>query len=264
MTILDEIIAHKCKEISAINFARETGRLLCSPLMPKKTKSLSESIINVNKTGIIAEFKRKSPSKGVINDTHRILDVTSAYEKAGASALSILTNTEYFGGTNVDLFDVAIESNIPILRKEFIVSEFQIIESRAIGADAILLIAAALSAADIKHFCDLAHDFGMEVLLEVCCREDLDKYYDKVDVVGVNNRNLHDFSVDVNRSLELLELLPKDKVLISESGFSDPAKARLLKDAGFQGFLIGESFMKEQDPGKACSEFAKNAGLINL
>jgi indole-3-glycerol phosphate synthase len=213
--------------------------------------------LNPEKTGIIAEFKRKSPSRGVINADVSIEEVTTGYFRSGASALSILTDNAFFGGSESDLTRARELNSIPILRKDFILDEYQIIEARAMGADAILLIAAVLSAAEVLQLARFARSLEMQVLLEIHGRTELDRLCEYVDMVGVNNRDLNTFEVDMAVSLELAGEIPSGFVKVSESGITSPLVVKKLKSAGFQGFLIGENFMRAPDPVLAFSDFVK-------
>ena len=256
MTILDKIIAFKKKEVSKIKADVPLKKLVESPLFKRTPISLKKSLLEVNSTGIIAEFKRQSPSKGVINDKVTIEQVTDGYLDANVAAQSILTDTSFFGGTMVDLMQArTINSIKPILRKDFIVDGFQIVEAKAIGADAILLIAACLTKEELKNYGKLAEDLGMEVLYEVHTQEDLDKIDLHKKIIGINNRNLKTFDVDLENSVNLANQIPEDCLKISESGLSDPRIITGLKEYGFNGFLIGENFMKTENPGKACEMF---------
>ena len=214
-------------------------------------------MLEVGSTGIIAEFKRQSPSKGIINDTATIADVTNGYLDANVAAQSILTDTSFFGGSMADLMEArVINQQKPILRKDFIVDGFQIVEAKAIGADVILLIAACLTSEELKNYGNLATDLGLEVLYEVHTQEDLDKINDLDNkIIGINNRNLNTFEVDLENSIKLSNQIPNSSLKISESGISDPKIIMGLKEYGFQGFLIGETFMKQENPGEACLEF---------
>ena len=209
-----------------------------------------------DKTGIIAEFKRKSPSKGTINNTSTVTEVTTAYAKYGASGISVLTDAEFFGGSLNDLLESAI-NEVPLLRKDFIIDEYQILESKAFGAEVILLIAACLDREEVKTFAAIAKNIGLNVLLEIHNEQELAHICNDVDVVGVNNRDLKTFTVDINRSIELSKQITGDKVTISESGIEDISSIKLLRDHGFKGFLIGEKFMKEKNPGLAFQIFAQ-------
>jgi indole-3-glycerol phosphate synthase len=262
MTILDEIIAHKKIEVTQAKQHVSAKELEFSPYFSRTCLSAKEFICNPQKSGIIAEHKRKSPSKGIINDNCTVVDVVEGYESAGASCISVLTDEHYFGGTNSDLLIARNRVHIPLLRKEFIIDEYQIIEAKSIGADFILLIAACLHKQEVHSFAELAKSLGLEVLLEVHTKEELDVYSPHIGMVGVNNRNLKDFSVDIQRSIELLPYIPTNVVKISESGLHTAHDVLTLKNAGFQGFLMGENFMKQQNPGIACTEFAKQISSI--
>lgn len=257
MTILDKIIAFKKTEIAKIKAEVAIKKLVESPNFARTVLSLKKSLLEVGSTGIIAEFKRQSPSKGIINDTSTIVEVTNGYLNANVAAQSILTDTSFFGGSMADLMEArVINQQKPILRKDFIVDAFQIVEAKAIGADAILLIASCLKAAELKNYGQLAIDLGLEVLYEVHTQEDLDKINDLDNkIIGINNRNLNTFEVDIENSIKLADQIPDTCIKISESGISDPKIIMGLKEFGFQGFLIGECFMNTENPGEACQEF---------
>ena len=257
MTILDKIIAFKKTEIAKIKAEVHIKKLVESPNFGREVFSLKKSLLEVGSTGIIAEFKRQSPSKGIINDTATIADVTNGYLDANVAAQSILTDTSFFGGSMADLMEArVINQQKPILRKDFIVDGFQIVEAKAIGADVILLIAACLTSEELKNYGNLATDLGLEVLYEVHTQEDLDKINDLDNkIIGINNRNLNTFEVDLENSIKLSNQIPDSSIKISESGISDPKIIMGLKEYGFQGFLIGETFMKQENPGEACLEF---------
>ena len=255
-TILDKIVIQKHKEVSEARAITPVLKLEESEYFYRECYSMRQFILDPSKTGIISEFKRASPSKGIINDKVFVDDVTKAYASAGASALSILTDPQFFKGSNFDVLKARPVNNIPILRKEFIVDEFQILEAKAIGADIILLIAAILTPEEVSRFAKLAKSIGLGVLMEVHNQEELeDCLCDDLDAVGVNNRNLADFSVSLEHSYNLVTQIPDKFLKISESGISNPQTINELKKAGFNGFLIGENFMKEQDPGKAIEAF---------
>lgn len=261
MTILDNITAYKLKEVEAKKEAIPIRILEKLPLFSKETKSLAETL-RISITGIIAEHKRRSPSKSVINEKVLLHEVVSGYEKAGVSGISILTDSNFFGGSLEDLLLAEKTVSTPILRKEFIVDPYQIYESKAYGADAILLIAACLSAEELKQFSHLAKSLKLEVLLEVHNREELEKsLLPNVDMIGVNNRNLKNFNVNLDLSKILSEDIPKEFVKISESGISDIETIKDLKTYGFEGFLIGENFMKEENPAEAARDFIKKLSL---
>jgi indole-3-glycerol phosphate synthase len=256
MDILDQIVAHKRKEVAARKKERSLSGLQSMPGFTRTCFSMRRFLEDDSRTGIIAEFKRRSPSKGWINQDANVNDVTGAYEKNGASGLSVLTDGFFFGGSVRDL-EAARTNKLPVLRKDFMIDEYQFFEARAYGADAVLLIAACLSKNHVHHFAGLAKDLGMEVLLEVHNIKELDKICDEVDLVGINNRNLRSFEVDINLSLSLVDLIPKSKLAVAESGISDVETIVSLKQAGFSGFLIGENFMKHADPAIAFADFVK-------
>jgi indole-3-glycerol phosphate synthase len=254
--ILDEIIAHKRNEVAARKELYPTKLLEQSPYFEAPCVSLRQYVTRPDLHGIIAEIKRRSPSQGDIHPYVDVERVSIGYMQAGASALSILTDEKYFGGSAADLTLARRLNYCPILRKDFIVEEYQLIEARSIGADAVLLIAAALSPAEIEMLARRAHELGLEVLLEVHDREELDRnLHENIDLVGVNNRNLKDFTVDINTSLELAELIPDSFVKVAESGLSDPKEVVRLRQAGYRGFLMGQRFMETSEPHKACARF---------
>lgn len=215
--------------------------------------SLKQSLQKKDSSGIIAEFKRRSPSKGVINAEADVVKVTEAYSTS-AAGISILTDKHFFGGSNSDLIRARIHS-IPILRKDFIVDEYQIAEAKSIGADVILLIAACLHPDEVKRLSSFAKSIGLEVLLEIHNDLELDHICDDCDIIGVNNRDLKTFIVDINQSVELALKIPAGKMKISESGINEPETIQLLKKHGYQGFLMGEYFMKSPDPAIAFASF---------
>jgi indole-3-glycerol phosphate synthase len=240
MDILQEIVAHKHEEIEQ----------LCA-----KKASLREALL-ASDNGIIAEFKRRSPSKGWIKEEGRADIIPLSYQQNGAAALSILTDEHYFGGHD-DFIRIARKSGvtIPILYKNFVINEAQLYAAALCGASAVLLIAACLSKAECKQLLNKAHELGLEVLLEMHSEEELEYVELEPDLCGINNRNLGSFVTDVQNSFRLAELLPKDAVKVSESGISNPETVKALRQAGFRGFLIGENFMKTPDPGKALNNF---------
>lgn len=255
MNILEKIIAGKRKEVAERKSLFPLNLLERSLYFSTDCVSLVRYLKDPAKSGVIAEFKRRSPSKGAINPYASVEQVTIGYMQAGASALSVLTDSEYFGGASEDLMTARNFNYCPILRKDFIIDEYQVIEAKSIGADAILLIAACLTPEGVKHLARRAKGLGMEVLLEIHHAEELGHACQYVDVIGVNNRNLTDFSVSADHSHRLLPLLPAGITRISESGISDPAVAASLLHAGYDGLLIGESFMKQSQPEWACLEF---------
>lgn len=257
MTILDKIINFKKQEIAKIKSEVPVKKLVESPNFKRTPLSLKASLTDPNSTGIIAEFKRQSPSKGIINDKASVTEVTNGYLDANVSAQSILTDTSFFGGTMADLMEARSVNEIrPILRKDFIVDGFQIVEAKAIGADVILLIAACLTSEQLKNYGQLANDLGLEVLYEVHNQQDLDKISDLDNkIIGINNRDLKTFKVDLEHSINLANQISNSAIKVSESGISNPRIITGLKEYGFKGFLIGETFMKEENPGVACQEF---------
>jgi indole-3-glycerol phosphate synthase len=256
MNILDQIIAKKKIEVQERRSAKSISELEKEAFFKKEVLSFRDYLLRDDKTGIIAEFKRKSPSKGIINNTSSVAEVTAAYAKYGASGISVLTDDFFFGGSLNDLLESTL-NKVPLLRKDFIIDEYQLIESKAYGASVILLIAACLTLEEAKRFASFAKNLGLNVLLEIHNTEELRHICDAVDVVGVNNRDLKTFTVDINRSIDLSLQIPSDKIKISESGIDTVASIELLQKHGFKGFLIGEKFMKEKDPGMAFLNFAE-------
>jgi indole-3-glycerol phosphate synthase len=256
MNQLDIIIAHKHKEVEERKRLYPVALLETSLFFQTKPVSLSKYLLRDDKSGIIAEIKRKSPSKGEINPGVSVERTSIGYMQAGASALSILTDQHFFGGSNEDLTLARKFNFCPILRKDFTVDEYQILEAKSIGADAILLIAAALTPQQIRSLAKTARSLGMEVLLEVHNREELEQSHcPEVNVLGVNNRDLKTFEVHLETSLDLLHHIPSDFVPIAESGIRKPEDLLMLQEAGFKGFLIGEQFMQNGRPHMACKEF---------
>lgn len=256
MDILQKITAYKKEEVAKMRSEVSLEKLVKSPQFKRTPISLMKTLLDSNSTGIIAEFKRQSPSKGIINDTADIAQVTQEYLSAGVAAQSILTDNHFFGGTVLDLIKAReVNKAAPILRKDFIVDAFQIIEAKAIGADVILLIAACLTKQQVKDFGNLATDLGLEVLYEVHSLEELEKIELENKIIGINNRNLKTFKVDLENSISLANQIPSTCIKVSESGISDPKIVMGLKEYGFKGFLIGEHFMKTDNPGQACKKF---------
>lgn len=260
MNILDTIIAKKKIEVAEAKRNRSVAALEGGAYFKTKALSFKEFLMRKDKTGIIAEFKRQSPSKGIINDRSSVVDVTSEYEKYGASAISVLTDKEFFGGSLDDLLQ-ARGNTIPVLRKEFIIDEYQLLEAKAFGADIILLIAACLSPKEVKLLAGVAKNIGLNVLLEIHNDQELAHVCDEVDVVGINNRNLKTFNVDISHSIDLANKIPGNQIKISESGIDDVRTILLLRQNGFDGFLMGEKFMKEELPGKAFRDFVSQLSL---
>ena len=261
MTILDHIIIDKIKEVELRKKAFPTSYWEQSPMFDRKGISLSQRL-QVSPSGIIAEHKRRSPSRDNINSSLSVHNVAQGYEKAGVCGMSVLTDQKYFGGSLEDLTAARAVCQLPLLRKEFIIDPYQLIEAKAHGADVILLIAAVLDRTQIKQLSETAQSLDLEVLLEVHNREELDKaIMPYLDMLGVNNRNLKTFEVSLETSKQLAEHIPGDFVKVSESGISSTAAIQSLKPFGYQGFLIGENFMKTNTPGIAAAEFIKTLTL---
>lgn len=256
MDILETIVAAKRKEIEPFKAKSPIERFEKDGFFWKiRTRSLVQSLLMPGSTGIIAEFKRKSPSKGWFKTKElEVEPVVVAYNKS-AAGISVLTNDEFFGGDLDDLIQAKVVSDIPVLRKDFIIDKWQIAEAKAFGADVILLIAACLTPEEVKDFATYTRAIGMESILEIHNEEELGHICDEVDLVGVNNRNLKTFEVNIETSLNLIDKIPSGKPAISESGISSADAIVTLKKAGFKGFLIGETFMKEADPTIAFADF---------
>lgn len=256
MNILDQIIERKKEEIALSKAKKTISELKDSKFFGRETFSLKESV--KSGSGIIAEFKRKSPSKGIINDKANVLEVAKSYEKFGASAISVLTDFEFFGGNFDDILKIRNEIKIPILRKDFMIDEYQFYEAKSIGADVVLLIAAYLSPNQVLEFTELAHQLNLEVLLEIHTEEELKHFNKNIDLVGINNRNLKDFKVNLQHSVDLKNLLPKETLSIAESGIYNLKDYQFLKEKGFDGFLMGEYFMKSENSGNRFEFFVRS------
>ncbi len=262
MNILDKIVERKKVEVAERSAKAPMQQLERSADFSRHTYSLSQALL-VAAPGIIAEFKRKSPSKGTINANADVQATTTGYVQAGAAALSVLTDVDFFGGSDENLKIARQHNDCPVLRKDFTIDAYQITEAKALGADAILLIAAILSPQQVHDLASHARSLGLEVLLEVHNAEELkqtaldDKIAPHINVVGVNNRNLKSFEVSMETSVKLAAMMPQNVIKISESGISDPEAILRLMTHGYQGFLIGETFMKQPDPAKACADFVK-------
>lgn len=259
MDILEKIVAAKKKEIEPFKEKSPVERFEREGFFWQiSNRSLVQSLLIPGSTGIIAEFKRKSPSRGWFKSKElEVEPVVTAYNKS-AAGISVLTDNEFFGGDLDDLIQTKVVTDIPVLRKDFIVDKWQIAESKAFGADVILLIAACLTPAQVKEFAGYAKSIGLESILEVHNDAELGHYCDEVSMIGVNNRNLKTFEVDINTSLQLIEKIPAGKPAIAESGISSADAIVTLRSAGFKGFLIGETFMKEENPGMAYETFVNN------
>ncbi len=258
--ILEEIVAYKRIEVAAQKeqmpprkLYAEVERMMAQVV---EKRSLSQALTE-DDYGIIAEFKRKSPSKGWIKEDGKSEEIPLAYEQNGAAALSILTDEKYFGGSLDFVRKARPLVNLPILRKDFIIDEYQLFQARHVGADAVLLIAADLKKEEARSLTAMAHELALEVLLELHSEHELDYADLPVDAIGVNNRNLGTFVTDVQNSFRMAGRLPEDRVLVSESGIAGPGVIRLLREAGYRGFLIGETFMKSENPGEALKEFRR-------
>ncbi|MCB0372544.1 MAG: indole-3-glycerol phosphate synthase TrpC [Muricauda sp.] len=257
MNILDKIVADKRKEVDLKKSLITLPQLEGSVLMERTSVSLAAAL-RKSDSGIIAEHKRRSPSKSIINQNLNVQDVAMGYADAGVCGMSVLTDGKYFGGSLDDLVLARAAVNIPLLRKEFIIDEYQIVEAKAYGADVILLIAAILSREEIKQYSELAKSLGLDVLLEVHNEEELHKsIMPSLDMLGVNNRNLKTFEVSLETSKSLSTQIPDDFVKVSESGISSIEAIQDLITYGYQGFLIGENFMKTDNPGANAKEFIK-------
>lgn len=257
MNILDKIVLDKRVEVDFRKSLIPLSQLEHSVLFERQTISLANTLQN-SKSGIIAEHKRRSPSKQVINHNLNVQDVAKGYENAGVCGMSVLTDGKYFGGSLDDLLIARASSNLPLLRKEFIIDDYQIIEAKAYGADVILLIAAILTKAEIKQFSELAKSLQLDVLLEVHNEEELHKsIMPSIDMLGVNNRNLKTFEVSLDTSKTLSTIIPDEFIKVSESGISSFEAIQELQPYGFKGFLIGENFMKTDNPGLSAAQFIK-------
>ena len=255
MSILDQIVADKKIEVAHRKSLFPVSYWEASPLFERKCISLSTRL-KASRSGILAEHKRRSPSKPNINSRLSVSEVASGYENAGVCGMSVLTDGKYFGGSLDDLVIARATTQLPLLRKEFIVEEYQLFEAKAHGADLILLIAAVLTRAQIQQLSTAAQRLGLEVLLEVHNQEELEKsLMHSLDLLGVNNRNLKTFSVSLDTSRHLADQIPNDFVKVSESGISEVASIQELQTYGYQGFLVGENFMKTDRPGEAAQHF---------
>lgn len=263
MNILDNIIAHKKDEVAKNKELYPTKLLEQSTFFGAQSVSLCRYLKREDKVGVIAEIKRSSPSNGSINAYIDVEQLSIGYMQAGASALSVLTDAKYFGGSNQDLMTARKFNFCPILRKDFIIDEYQIVEAKSIGADAILLIAAVLDVQTTKNLAQFASELGLEVLLEVHSANELASHANPfVHAIGVNNRNLEDFSISIDTSEALSELIPPEFTKVSESGISSPETVSQLSQMGYDGFLIGTHFMRQTHPHLACDDFIKLIGVL--
>ena len=247
MHIIEKIVVEKKKEIANRKANVSISKLKESPFFYRKCYSLKQSLKHPDSTGIIAEFKRASPSQGIINSHARVSEVAKAYCKNRVSGMSVLTDEKFFKGSFQDLVDARLETIIPILQKDFILEEYQIYEAKSIGADLILLIASILNGKKIKNLASCAHDLGLEVLFEIHSEEELDFFCEEIDLVGINNRNLKTFEVSIQNSIDLVNKIPSNVLKISESGISEVSQIKQLRKIGFDGFLVGEHFMRSKN-----------------
>lgn len=254
MTILDKIIEQKRIELSLAKKNIPIEMLKDTFFFQREGLSLKTTV--KERSGIIAEFKRQSPSKGIINAKAQPLEVATAYQTFGASGISVLTDFHFFGGNIQDILSIREHIHTPILRKDFMIEAYQFYEAKAIGADVVLLIAACLSPLQVSEFTDLAHQLGLEVLLELHTEEELNHFNSEVDLVGINNRNLKDFKVDLEHSVRLKNALPSETLSVAESGIYALEDFKYLKKQGFDAFLMGEFFMKNENPAKKFEQFA--------
>ena len=256
MNILEEIVAYKKEQTKIEKAEVKIAELEKSDGYQRKVFSLSEKLSSATDYGIIAEYKRKSPSKGLINGILPVDEVVKEYQEAGASAISVLTDHKYFGGSSLDFQQARACLNIPLLRKDFIVNEYQVHQTKSMGADIMLLIAAALSENELVMLAKTAKSIGLEVLFEIHAEEELNEnVLEYVDIVGVNNRNLKTFKTSIDNSIKLSEKIPESMLKISESGISDKSDITELVSYGYNGFLIGEQFMKSKNPGLELKSF---------
>ncbi len=264
MNILEKIIVQKREELLLRKTKTKLEELKASEFFHKKRNSIKASLQKPGASQIIAEFKRQSPSKGLIHADANVEEITCGYFQSGASAISVLTETAFFMGSDEDFAQARKNSEIPLLRKDFMIDEFQFYEAKAMGADVILLIASILSKDQTHEFTALAHSLDMEVLLEVHNAFELEKCWrPEIDLVGVNNRDLTTFEVNLETSFALGAMIPATSLKISESGISNPLTILELKKAGYQGFLMGEIFMKESNPGIALNGFIEEVEILS-
>lgn len=259
MNILEQIVANKLVEVATNKIQHPVAALKTSAYFNRSGYSLKSKLNR--EAGIIAEFKRKSPSKGIIREEANSKEITLSYAAHGASACSILTDKNYFEGDNEDLIQSRPFLNIPVLRKDFMLDPYQIIEAKSIGADLILLIAECLTKSQIKEFTQQAHDLGLEVLMELHDSSELDKWNPAIDLIGINNRDLRNFHTGIEKSIEIAPHLPVESIWISESGLKGKEELQTLMAVGYRGFLIGETIMRATDPGKLCGEFVNGLSL---
>lgn len=257
MNILDEIVEKKRKEVAFRKNMISSASYQSSMAFRLKKASFYDALVSTSPS-LIAEFKRRSPSKGVINNAAGIYETISGYSVAGVNAISVLTDCEFFGGSLCDLQDASLITSLPVLRKDFIIDEYQIIESKAYGASCVLLIASILTAGEVKAFSAMAKEFNLDVLFEIHNEKDLDKWCPGIQIVGVNNRNLSTFDVNTHNSIQLVEKIPSECIKVAESGITDINLVMDLYNAGYHAFLIGETFMKTAKPWITAADFVSN------
>ena len=262
MNTLEKIVLEKRKQVQEEKKLFPVELLERSIYFKSECVSLKKYLVRGDKNGIIAEIKKKSPALGAINPYIKVEKLSIGYMQAGASALSVLTDKKFFGGSNADLTIARKYNFCPILRKDFVVDEYQVIEAKSIGADVILLIAAILSKDEISSLTHLAHKLGMEVILELHAETEIEKINNSIDIIGVNNRNLETMKIDIATSKSMAKLIPERFMKISESGIEDPKIVLELKQLGYNGFLIGSYFMKHPEPEKACAEFIQQINKL--
>ncbi|HUH75580.1 MAG TPA: indole-3-glycerol phosphate synthase TrpC [Chitinophagales bacterium] len=258
MSILHKIVDQKRLEIASAQKSTTIESLKEMPLFYRPTISMSQRIMEKGSSGIIAEFKRHSPSKKWINQNADPVEVVKAYAEAGVAGSSVLTDEQFFKGSLDDLVRVREAVDIPILRKDFIVDPYQIYEAKANGADVILLIASILTPCEVSSLADIAHQIGLEVLLELHDEAELGHVNSEIEMIGINNRNLNTFEVDIEQSARMVAKLDVKYIKIAESGIDSPETISYFREFGFNGFLIGENFMKTSDPGLACKKFIQS------
>ena len=267
MDILETIVANKRLEVARQKVAVPLDLLfnLGARRMNRQIVSMRKALES-SKTGIIAEFKRRSPSKGWLYPEAKVAAIIPAYENGGASACSILTDSDFFGGSFSDLQQARSLVKLPLLRKDFIIDEYQLYQARMMGADAILLIAACLTNEECRKLAAIAHQLELEVLLEVHCEAELSHLNEDIDMLGVNNRNLGTFHTDIDNSFRMIKLMKSEvgegsdaPLFVSESGISSAEVINRLREAGFHGFLMGETFMKTENPGETLARFIEES-----
>ncbi len=255
MNILDEIVEYKKIELENARRNVSEAELIASPYFSVEVPSLKKSLLSHSEFPVIAEFKRRSPSKGDIHKNALVKEIVPEYEKAGVSGISILTDQHFFGGHNSDLSEARDLVSLPLLRKEFIIDPYQIIEAKAFGASTILLIAAILDKVQARNLARLAKSIGLEVLMELHGEKETELLNEYIDMAGINNRNLKTFEVNLEHAAKLASTLPPEMLPVAESGIASIHDLLFLKKAGFRGFLMGEYFMKQANPGEACLKF---------